>query len=885
MKYNNTPVCILHLIIVFFLTSVSSKSQQVVEKEILSGRHFMFSIPHCAKEAGEGARGSASVELWVSSEKNTTVYVSTKSHGSFQAKINADKVAKIPLNDSYMNTKNEIIQNLGIELTSNEPVSVTVYISYRYSGEAFKVIPSHSLGTRYRTLNLYQDETDEIKPSQIVIVAAEDTTTVKYTPTFNTANVQKGKTGTIVLNKGQSFLIHNEKKANYTHIGGDLTGSLIESDKPIAVISGHTKGAFPRYSKRMLGRPANFMRNTLVEMMLPENMLGTEYISAPIKYTNRYVRNIDPDDVGDMIRFVATVNGTIISQMRQDGTGLKPISKLLNAGEYHEITNMDLAALYKSNFPVLVGQYGKAWRNQFITSEAKKEEIQNPSRNGSGMLLTLTPFDRWYSHTSFYSQSGIDNFVYMTFHTKDSALILLDDSVICKKYKNDIVQIMGTPYSYLATQVSYGEHIIRGAKFAAYAYGNWDYSKDGFAYGYPTALMYNKVCNDSLIITSIDSCGTIVGKVSIVNDSAHCSSLYSISLVQDSIFNFSFTEEKIDNHDLSANFTLKIIDKLKAASALIEFTTTAGTTYKKRFTLPNGCYDSISFVTNASSCGEYNTQVQLLSEDTVSSRIDIIGFNGKNYEYTEISKSEKSAQYVLNVTNKDEAAFATVKVLTKRGISSEKGYSYKPSKLPVIHDTMRIGILSQGEIKCAQTYIYNRTNEEIIIQDIKFSGTDHVFHLKTPSKLPFIFLPDKPLFLKICGENIVNSQGVVSSSIEFSYPCGKQTIGYVSFDSDSITSHIQEYSVTNNHRQGYYSVHNVVYDGTKLPNEFDILQQTSSSFSLYDNIGQRISTGIITSKDDLLSQSGFTFPKGVSILLVETKGANGQKYMFRVCHY
>jgi len=884
MKYNNTPVCILHLIIVFFLTSVSSKSQQVVEKEILSGRHFMFSIPHCAKEAGEGARGSASVELWVSSEKNTTVYVSTKSHGSFQAKINADKVAKIPLNDSYMNTKNEIIQNLGIELTSNEPVSVTVYISYRYSGEAFKVIPSHSLGTRYRTLNLYQDETDEIKPSQIVIVAAEDTTTVKYTPTFNTANVQKGKTGTIVLNKGQSFLIHNEKKANYTHIGGDLTGSLIESDKPIAVISGHTKGAFPRYSKRMLGRPANFMRNTLVEMMLPENMLGTEYISAPIKYTNRYVRNIDPDDVGDMIRFVATVNGTVISQMRQDGTGLKPISKLLNAGEYHEITNMDLAALYKSNFPVLVGQYGKAWRNQFITSEAKKEEIQNPSRNGSGMLLTLTPFDRWYSHTSFYSQSGIDNFVYMTFHTKDSALILLDDSVICKKYKNDIVQIMGTPYSYLATQVSYGEHRIKGAKFAAYSYGNWDYSKDGFAYGYPTAHKYNKTCNDSIIIQTKDTCGYVNGTISVIEKNA-CSGIYSIAFIEDSSFNVSFTKNFSQSSSTTAEFELFVKDRLKPAKAVVEVISLSSREYRQTINLQDQCYDSITAVTEEKSCGYFKTTAKVLPESDISSMIDRIETTVENYAYKESNKSDKEVVYNLTVVNPNLQANAIVTVYTKRGFFSKNEYEYTPEEITLNNKDLYLGKIKIGDRVCKPLIISNKSDEAVLIAGLDFIGNKNTFTIDKNPFLPFMIQPQESDTLSVCAKCNSTQKGNISSSYVITQNCGKQIVGTVSFDVDSIISSIDEYSVTNNHRQGYYNVYNVVYDGAKLPSEFDILQQTSSSFSLYDNIGQQLSTGIITSKDDLLSQSGFTFPKGVSILLVETKGQNGQKYMFRVCHY
>ena len=99
--------------------------------ELTEGKEYYFAIPHCAKEAGEGVRGAASVELWVSSKKTTKVFGRCEVLGtSFQANISPNKVNEIALSDDYMNTKNEIIQNLGVHLTSTEPVSVTVFVSY-----------------------------------------------------------------------------------------------------------------------------------------------------------------------------------------------------------------------------------------------------------------------------------------------------------------------------------------------------------------------------------------------------------------------------------------------------------------------------------------------------------------------------------------------------------------------------------------------------------------------------------------------------------------------------------------------------------------------------------------------------------------------------------
>ena len=51
-----------------------------------------------------------------------------------------------------------------------------------------------------------------------------------------------------MLNKGQTFLIlSRDDAAKIQDWSSDITGTYIEANKPIAVLSGHTKGAFPRY--------------------------------------------------------------------------------------------------------------------------------------------------------------------------------------------------------------------------------------------------------------------------------------------------------------------------------------------------------------------------------------------------------------------------------------------------------------------------------------------------------------------------------------------------------------------------------------------------------------------------------------------------------------
>jgi len=339
-------------------------------------------------------------------------------------------------------------------------------------------------------------------PPQIVIIATEDNTLVKYTPTARTSKVKAGQTAAVTIHRGQCLLIESETSQSFVQKdSSDLTGTYIVATKPIGILSGHTKASFPKLQATLLGRPGNFMRNTMIEMIPPIDELGTEYISAPLKYAAR-PRGIVPDDSGDLIRFVATENGTVIQQMRSDGSDFITISNSLKRGQWFDIVNQEKAAYYKSNKKVLVGQYGKTWLDHLPTPEAKKDDELplNPSSNGQGMMMVLTPNSAWTSYSCFKSAANIDNWVYLVCKSKDLNKITFDGKSLVTKFGNSIKYIDGTDYAWLASDIAAGDHYIIGdtvvggkdkARFAGYAYGNWDRSKDGFAYGYPISRSFS----------------------------------------------------------------------------------------------------------------------------------------------------------------------------------------------------------------------------------------------------------------------------------------------------------------------------------------------------------------------------------------------------------
>jgi hypothetical protein len=569
--------------------------------EVTEGTEYWFGIPYAKFKQPESILGDYPIVIWISSKVNTSATVSDQETGSIKTvAIKANEVSQLPIGDNLMNKESEVATNFGIHITSEDPISVSVYLSYRWSGEAFRCIPVDWLGKEYVSMNLYQDETDEMKPAQILVIATENNTQLTYTPTFDTEKCNKGASRTVSLNKGQTFLILGRCEQGVTQDwSSDLTGTYLKATKPVAVVSGHTKGAFPLYVVGYVNygweHYGNFARNMLSEMIWPIELLGTEYVSAPIKYNNRiYGGSHVQDERGDLIRFVAPYDDTKIFQMRQDGTTLMKIGPTLQKGQWYNITDQEDAAYYRTTKPVLVGQYGKTWwaspgmMGGWKTT--KDDQPQNPSLNGQGMMLILAPIDRWCSYATFRSPTAIDDFVYITFHYAERDNIYFDNSSLSSRFGGAIKTIAGTEYGYVCEAVAAGDHFIEGknsAKFAGYAYGNWDKEKEGFAYGYPVGMNFADPCFDSLYIKDDQVCGNVKGTFYAVDLQADtsCASILSYRCNTDNAYNYAFVPNpKWNSGDKTFDFELNIINPYDSAFATVSVMTRAGTKLSKTYT-------------------------------------------------------------------------------------------------------------------------------------------------------------------------------------------------------------------------------------------------------------------------------------------------------------
>ncbi len=738
------------LFVFLMLLSVSN----IFSQEITEGKEYWFGLPECGKSSDEFAMWqNKPITLWITSKYDTkaTIEYNNGSFVSQNIKINKNSNNEFYFSDELMNTESEKIRNKGIHISSDDPISVTVLIAYQWTGETFKLIPAEYLGKEYVTLNLYEDFMNmsssggyEHKPAQVLIVATEDSTLVSYIPTAKTEKgINKGEKANIFLNKGQTFLI---KSKTYIINDVDLSGTSISSSKPIAVISGHTKGAFPQYNPIYDGGiNPDYIRNVLVEMIPPKNLLGYDYISVPLKYLNRDVFDIVTDDRGDLIRFVATEDSTIIYQMNESGTSFEIIRNYLNKGEWFDILNQEQPAYYHSNKKVLVGQYGKSWINGALYY-GKKEIPQYLTKYGQGMLMALTPVERWYNSASFFSPANMDNYIYLTFKSNDYNNILLDNKSISSFEVN---QIPGTEYSYIISSIQAGYHNIsstnKNIRFAAYAYGNMDKEIDfnnvGFAYGYPVAMNYNKFCNDSIIVKDTVFNGNINGTALSINiDSDDCGGIESIDFYSN-IENFIPFISPFSIGDKNIHFELNLVDTLKDAYAKLFVRTVSGSylekIYKYRYSYkeipgipklvsPNNNKQNEHFQTNLmwnKSLYAHSYQIQLANTSNFSALVN---------EKTEIKDTlcpvilNYKTEYFWRVRAKNNVDYSSWSEVWKFKTIDTSVALISPLKGSTAKADSTLFLWSK--ISNTEKYIFQIANDETFNNNLKeFETTDNSF--------------------------------------------------------------------------------------------------------------------------------------------------------------
>lgn len=335
------------------------------------------------------------------------------------------------------NNGSNATDNLAIHVVAG--AEVTVYGLNRVSAttDAFLGLPVDILGTEYLVMSYGGGA-----GSLLAVVAAEDNTSV-------TVNAP-GNISTPTLNRGQRYQV----------FGSDLTGTVITSDKPVAVFGGNVCTNVP---------PGFFACDHLVEQMPPTVTWGTQFVTMPLATRLG----------GDTFRILASVDGTTVNV---NGTLVATLSR----GQFHESIINGPSEIVASN-PVLVAQYSNGSGFDNVTSDP--------------FMMLIPPFEQFLNnYTITTPASGFSgNFVNIVTASFALGSIDLDGEPIPAE---DFVAIGSSGFFGAQVPISLGSHNLT----SPFPFGAFVYGFDSFdSYGYPGGASQSPIATvDSISITSLN---------------------------------------------------------------------------------------------------------------------------------------------------------------------------------------------------------------------------------------------------------------------------------------------------------------------------------------------------------------------------------------------
>jgi hypothetical protein len=329
---------------------------------------------------------------------------------------------------------------VAVRVTASEQITVYGLNRLLLSTDAFAALPTEVLGQRYRVPAWSAGVNG---PSQLAIGAVPafdgDTTTptrVTITPASAAGSRPAGVPYTVVLNPFDAYQLQSE---------GDLTGSLIQADRPIAVFSGNRCANIPTEETGFCDH--------VVEQIPPVSTWGNEALTVPLATRTS----------GDTFRILADQNGT---QVQLDGAS--PESFTLNAGQFAE-RNLRGAYRISATAPILVAQFSNGTQWDGATSDP---------------FMMLIPSAAQFIKNYTFGTPGTgfpENFANIVALTSDVAAgnVLLDGVAVPAAA---FAALPGTSYSSAQIAVGIGSHTLLAPNpVGLYVYGYAAFD----SYGYP----------------------------------------------------------------------------------------------------------------------------------------------------------------------------------------------------------------------------------------------------------------------------------------------------------------------------------------------------------------------------------------------------------------
>lgn len=345
-------------------------------------------------------------------------------------------VTSVPLPIETDLAVQEGVEQKGIHVTADR--EVTVYGLNRQSAttDAYLGLPVDVLGTSNIVLGI---GTGLGGTSELGIAASQDATTVTITPTVDGAGGRTAGTPyDVSLDRGDAYQLRAATAQE------DLSGTIVNADKPISVYGGHQCANIPDQTF--------FACDHIVEQMPPTDAWGRSFGTVPLKTRTN----------GDTFRAVASQDGTDVAV---NGSSVAT----LNRGEVHQQI-IDGNSSITSNNPILVGQYSNS-------------TTFDGAQNADPFEMLIPPLEQFLpGYTVSTPASGFPtNVINVVVPNSEVGNVAVDGTAVPP---GDYTPIGGTGFSGAQVDVALGSHNLTGTQpFGAFSYGFGSFDSYGYAGG------------------------------------------------------------------------------------------------------------------------------------------------------------------------------------------------------------------------------------------------------------------------------------------------------------------------------------------------------------------------------------------------------------------
>lgn len=347
--------------------------------------------------------------------------------------------------DSCLVYGSEFVSNLAFRVASTSPIVVYGLNHKEFSADAFMTMPRHVAGMEYRIMSFHNSAVTVIdqKPSQFGIIAYENNTNVTIIPKYVTATGRPAEVPfNVVLDSGQTYQV----QAAWDY-DGDLTGSTVRADKPVAVFGSHVRAEVPA-GFRVPDQSAITSRDHLTEQLPPISTWGRSFVMT----------KFEPGVLGDIIRVLALEDNTVV---KMNGVGWTT----LNANQFAEVLIQGNTA-FESDKPVLVGAFAHTTHTYL--------GIGDPD------MSIVPPLNQAYNDYTFFNSSDPayteQRLIVVTEQSGVGDIRLDGTTVPVGSFTPVPTQLEGRNYSIAELTVTPGRHDISGTMldekgFTILAYG------------------------------------------------------------------------------------------------------------------------------------------------------------------------------------------------------------------------------------------------------------------------------------------------------------------------------------------------------------------------------------------------------------------------------